>query len=210
MRSGLSSVTARTASNPSPHSATTSISGSSWSPLRTHSRASGSSSTINVRILIPTSLGSSATSRSVIRKGTQGVTERCRTFWPKNPDEEFKIRNESPGQRTNPILLGTKGECRRTLPRGPASLAAVRPAERALGVPVVAATGPCDQNRAGVKQRVLLAAGLLLPIWLLPDRNCSRVAVAPEAASSGTATPTPTPAPDLFATTVRPILAGHC
>jgi hypothetical protein len=61
-----------------------------------------------------------------------------------------------------------------------------------------------------VKQRVLLAAGLLLPIWLLPDRNCSRVAVAPKPASATTAGVTPTPPPDLFATTVRPILAGHC
>ena len=61
-----------------------------------------------------------------------------------------------------------------------------------------------------MKQRVLLAAGLLLPIWLLPDRNCSRVAVAPETVSTRAGGATPTPAPDLLATTVRPILTGHC
>jgi hypothetical protein len=61
-----------------------------------------------------------------------------------------------------------------------------------------------------MKQRVFLAAGLLLPMWLVPNHNCSRIAVAPEAASSTAAGVTPTPAPDLFATAVRPILAGHC
>lgn len=61
-----------------------------------------------------------------------------------------------------------------------------------------------------MKQRLFLAAGLLLPIWLIPDRNCSRVAVAPEEATSTGTGVTPTPAPDPFASTVRPILAAHC
>ena len=67
-----------------------------------------------------------------------------------------------------------------------------------------------------MKQRLLLAAALLLPVWLLPDVNCSTRAAAPAASSpkggerGGSPPATPTPQPDLFAATVRPILLGRC
>jgi len=63
-----------------------------------------------------------------------------------------------------------------------------------------------------MRQRLLLAAALLLPIWLLPDLNCSSTAVspAPDPPKAAGAPVAPTAAPDLFASTVRPILLGHC
>jgi hypothetical protein len=67
-----------------------------------------------------------------------------------------------------------------------------------------------------MKQRLLLVAALLLPVWFLPDVNCSTAPARPAASSpegggpSGKPAATPTPQPDLFASTVRPILLGHC
>ena len=57
-------------------------------------------------------------------------------------------------------------------------------------------------------KRLLAAAALLAPIWLLPDLNCSKTAVAPRSAAPKIAEATP--APDLFASTVRPILLEQC
>lgn len=75
-----------------------------------------------------------------------------------------------------------------------------------------------------MKQRVLLGAVLVLPVWLLAQLHCSSAAAsepgpaAPKAASAGPPGVTSAPsAPavsevpaDLFASTVRPILLGHC
>jgi hypothetical protein len=59
-------------------------------------------------------------------------------------------------------------------------------------------------------KRLLAAAALLVPIWLVPDLNCSKTAVAPRPDAPKIAEATPTPVPDLFASTVRPILLDHC
>jgi len=59
-----------------------------------------------------------------------------------------------------------------------------------------------------MKERLVLAAGLLLPIWLFRSYNCSQVPDAPEPEPSTKATAAA--APDLFATTVRPILSTRC
>ena len=58
-----------------------------------------------------------------------------------------------------------------------------------------------------MKERVALAAGLLLPIWLLRDYNCTKVPDAPDPQASQDAA---APASDLFAATVRPILSTRC
>ena len=57
-----------------------------------------------------------------------------------------------------------------------------------------------------MKQRLVLAAGLLLPIWLLRDYNCTKDPTEPESSKRAGAAP----APDLFATTVRPVLSARC
>ncbi len=64
--------------------------------------------------------------------------------------------------------------------------------------------------RRGMKHRFAAAAGLLVPFWLLPGRNCSSTAAAPPPASAAVPSSTPTPTLDLFASTVRPVLLAHC
>ena len=61
-----------------------------------------------------------------------------------------------------------------------------------------------------MKLRLLLAAGLLLPVWLVPDRRCSKISAGPSPVPSRSAAIAPTPAPDLFTSSVRPILVNHC
>ena len=150
------------------------------------------------------------------------------SFRPKNPDEMFKKRNDAKDGRTGTNGFGTKGFNRGTTAGGPAGGPAIRPAECVVTKFVVAKIWLRGQNEGGMKQRLLLIAALLLPVWLLPDVNCSSRAAAPAASSpkgiepargaepaksgepAGAPPATPTPQPDLFASTVRPILLERC
>ena len=165
-----------------------STSASSWSPLRTHSRASGSSSTIKVRIFIPHLLRFFATSQWLIRKETQGVTVYAELENTNIPDERFKNRKGAALSPTGDMSLRTKAAFRGTGRRAPPGGAGVRPAEYFFGVAAVVAL-------------------------MVPGRGCGTE--TPAAAAQATpvavaASPTATPAPDLFVTSVRPMLAQKC
>jgi hypothetical protein len=128
----------------------------------------------------------------------------------------FKKRNDAGDARTGANGFGTKGFLCGTTAGGPAGRPEIRPDERVLTKFVGAKTRLRAQNEGGMKQRLLLIAALLLPVWLLPDVNCSSRAAAPAASSpkgvepAGAPPATPTPQPDLFAATVRPILLERC
>jgi hypothetical protein len=124
----------------------------------------------------------------LIRKETQGVTEYAEPGRPNIPDGTFKNRKGAALSHTGDMSLRTRAAFRGTGGEAPPGASGVRPAEYFFGVAAVVAL-------------------------MLPGKGCEGEPVRPGAAATpvaASASPTATPAPDLFVTSVRPMLAQKC
>lgn len=134
----------------------------------------------------------------MIRKETQGVTENAGRGEPKIPDETFRNRNAASEPATGAMLLRTNAGTRRTAREGPGERRGVRPVELYFfsATAAFAALVPAGTCRSGAAP---------------PGTPAAEKA---SAAAPATANPTPAPrassTPDLFQTTVRPVLLAHC
>lgn len=124
----------------------------------------------------------------MIRKETQGVTEYAGLREPKKPDETSGNRNAETQGHTGAMSLRTKDRIPGTSRIGLGAIRRVRPVELYF----FAAFG---------------ALGCLLP-----EGSCGPEASPAPLAAATTPVPAPTPteAPNLFASSVRPVLLAHC
>ena len=135
----------------------------------------------------------------MIRKETKGVTENAGSFRLKNPDEISRNRNAEKFSHTEGMSLRTKARFAGTARNAASGRGRVRPIEFYF-FGFAAVTGSLvpagDCGREGATSRVPTPVAVAAAVPTPPP------APAPTA--------TPAEAPDLFTSSVRPVLASHC